>query len=331
MQQLSRRNVVKGIACAASLGVFVSARANAYPARPVKLVVPYAAGGALDLVARRVAQDLTTRLGQPFIVDNKPGANGQLGTANVARSPGDGYTLLLTADTGFSIPSMTSVVPYDTTKDFIPVSMVSELSLLLIARSTFAPSSVDEIIKFAKSAPGVPYGSLGVGSQSHLFMEQFARRGGIDLLNVPFGGNGPMTTALLGGQIALALQGVAGPLQHIRSGQVKGIAFASSARSPLLPDVPTFAESGMPGYAARAWHGIFAPKDTSPEIIQILTRAIWDGVSGASYTDGFLVPNGFDPRPSVAPDKFAAFVLNDQRRYESLMKQLNLNSTAQKS
>lgn len=322
---MHRRDVLKALALLPAALFAPALHAAVYPSRTVRVIVPYSAGGTIDMLARRLFRDVSAKLGQPFVIENRVGANGQIGTATVARAAPDGYTLLITGDTGFSIPSLVAKPPYDTLRDFTPVCMTDELSLLLVASNEFQPSSLAELKTHVLGGTTPAYGTVGVGSQPHLYMEQLSRSLGVKLLDVPFPGNAPMTTALISGEIQMALQGIAGALPYIQAGKLKAIAYGGAQRHALLPSVPTFAEQGVSGVEAKAWHGVFAPVGAPAGIVGLLTNTIWAIVSSKEYSEDFWVPNGFDPTPSIGPDKFAAFVANDRRRYEDILKELNFH------
>ncbi|MDP3138967.1 MAG: tripartite tricarboxylate transporter substrate binding protein [Burkholderiaceae bacterium] len=321
---ITRRQWVKGVACAPLALAGLRAGADTYPAKTVTVILPTAPGGNADLTGRRICQGLASRFGQSFVAENRPGASSRIGAGAAARAAPDGYTLVQW-DNGLLIPSITSVVPFDPVRDFTPLSMVAELSMLLVVNANFPASTLPELIAYVKSNPGkVNYASLGVGSQHHLVMAQFAKQAGLDMLDIPYAGVAPAITAMLGEQVSMMFSGMSSHLPHIRSGKFKAIAYAGSNRHPMIPNVPTFAEAGMPGFIARAWYGMFAPRQTPQPIVQTLSRAIWDLVNSKDYTETILLKNGFDGSFSVTPDAFAAHIADEEGKWRAALRQLNL-------
>lgn len=322
----ARRRLLLGAAAGAALasGSF-TARAATWPTRPVKVIVPFPPGGSLDTLSRAVSTELSNRLGQQFVVENRAGANGQIGTAAAARSAPDGYTVLMTTDGAFSIPSLTSDLPYEPLRDFVPLSMMCQLSFLLVSNNAFAPSNLKETIDYMRANPGkASYASPGIGSQHHLAMERFSRLAKVDILNVPYPGASQMVTGLMGDQVNLMIAGVANSLEMVRSNRLKAIAYAGPTRHPLLPATPTFSEAGLPGYEARAWMGAFVPRGTPSDVTSLLSRTIWSIVNEREFTERVLLALGFDPSPSVPPERFPDFVKEDRQSYEGLLREMKL-------
>jgi tripartite-type tricarboxylate transporter receptor subunit TctC len=262
-------------------------------------------------------------LGQPFVIENRPGASLTLGTQLVARAPADGYTLLLANDVPFSIlPALSYPTQFDPDRDFVPLSLLTQVSLALIAGSAFPANTLQEFIAYVKANPGkVTYGTGGVGSQHHVAMERLMARTGMDMLHVPYQGITPAFKGLLAGETQVMLAAIALPAQHLKSGRLKALAFTGPQRHPHLPNVPTIRESGFPDYVISAWFGMFAPAGTPAEVTRKLSSSIWEVASSNEFTETVLLPAGFDPHPSVAPDQFAAFIREDRRRWkESIAK-----------
>jgi len=251
--------------------------AQAYPARPITIVVPYPAGGSVDVVARILGEAMGPDLGTNFVVENKGGAAGSVGSAAVARAAPDGYTLVLgTQQTHATNPSLLKALPYDPVKDFSPVAGLAVIPHLLVTRKDLGVSSVKELIALANAKPdGLTYGSTGLGSASHLAMELFRKQAGIGkLVHVPFRGGSPMMQELLGGRVDLSIASIPTVIAQVDAGDLKALAVAREERIARLPDLPTTTEAGVPGVDADAWFALFAPASTSQDIIDRLYAAI---------------------------------------------------------
>lgn len=247
--------------------VFGPVHAQVYPTKPVRFIVPFAAGGGVDICARIVGQKMSQSLGQAVIVENRPGAGAIVGAEYVARSAPDGYTFLVTTNGHTILPSFFKL-PFDPINDFEPVSEIVSFPYVLVVNPSVLAKSLPELIALAKKKPGVlNYGSAGVGTGPQLAMESFKTEAGINVVHVPYKGNGPVTAAVLAGEIQMALDTMVGPLPSIRAGTLRALAITSADRSPLLPDVPTFSEAGTPGYIFEGWNGMFAPAKTPKAIV----------------------------------------------------------------
>src|SRR2546421_6896959 len=258
---------------AAVLSVRRDALAQSYPTKPIRLIVPYPAGGATDFFARLVFPKVGDALGQPVVVENRPGAGTAIGASEVARSAPDGYTLLLgDAGTYAFNPTLYKKVSYDPAKDFTPISLTGRFALILaVNTSTLSVSSVDEFVQAAKSRPGkIDYGAPGPGSPIHLAMELFKQRAGIEMTPIPYKGGADALNDLIGGRIGALFPDIATGLPQIRGGKIKAIAVATEKRIGALPDVPTIGESGYPGFEAWAWQGFVAPAGTPREVVTTL-------------------------------------------------------------
>ncbi len=240
-----------------------------FPAKPVRIVVGYAAGGATDIVGRIIAQKLTEAAGQSFFVENRPGASATIASEAVARATPDGYTLLIAATTSHSIlPSLMAKLPYDPQRDFAPVSMLATSPLMLAVHPSLPIRSVTEMIKLARARPGqLSFGAGGTGTPPHMAGELFKQMAGVDLLYVPYKGEAPAITDLIGGQISLIFSNVVAVLPQVQAGRLRGVAVTAVERLPLLPDYPTVAESGVPGFSVDSWFGLVAPAGTPKETI----------------------------------------------------------------
>ena len=252
-----------------------TAHAQAYPAKPVKLIVAFAPGTTSDIIGRMFADRLTQTMGQPFVVENRTGAGGTIGAESVAKAAPDGYTLLLSTA---ALPVSAHVYPslkYDTGKEFASVSVISHSPLLLAANLNFPPRDVQELIQYARANPGkVSFGSAGVGTSHHLTGEKFKLDTGIDLLHVPYKGSGPAHIDLLGGQIQLMFDNIVALMPHVKAGKVRPIAVSSAKRHPLLPEVPSIQEAGVRDFETVAWFGIVAPAATPREVVNRLNGEI---------------------------------------------------------
>jgi len=248
---------------------------NTYPSQPVKLVVPYAAGGPADLLARSVSERLAQRLGQPVVIENKGGSGGHLGAEQVARGPADGYTLVLATIAHNGAAKLYNNLRYDPAKDLQPVILVAESPSVLLVNQSVPVNSVKDLLSLAQNKPGqLSYGSAGIGSAMHMAAELFRYMTKIDYLHVPYRGGAPAMADLLGGQIQMLFESMGTAHPHIKTGKVRAIAVTGNQRDPSLPDVPTVAESGVPGYASVPWYTISAPSGVPAPIIQKLNTEL---------------------------------------------------------
>jgi tripartite-type tricarboxylate transporter receptor subunit TctC len=247
-----------------------------WPSKPLRIIVAFAAGGATDVFARRVALHLAERLGQPVLVENRLGANGTIGTESVARSPADGYTLLMGTIATHSIQqSLLATLPYDPVKDFLPIFQVDTQAYVVVVRPEFAANSLAELTAMAKQTPGkISYASAATGTAGHLFAELYRARAGIDVVAIQYKGSTPAMNDVLGGHVPFTFDVILTTMPHIRSGKLRPLAVTSARRSPLLPEVPTVAEQGFPGYDAVGWNGLFAPAKTPQAIVERLNREV---------------------------------------------------------
>jgi tripartite-type tricarboxylate transporter receptor subunit TctC len=289
-----------------------------FPARPVKVVVPFAPGGSVDQMARHIGGKLLPKWGQPLVVESKPGANSMVGTAFVAKAPADGYNILMAADPAFSIiPHLNKNMPYNPEKDFAPLSIMCQISFLIVAHSSFPANNFLDMVAYAKANPGkVSYSTPGIGSQHHVLFEVLAAQLGIDLLHVPYQGIAPSMAALLSGEVNLLMGALALPLPHLKTGRIKALAFAGTERHPLLPQVPTVQQAGGQAFEARSWFGAFAPAGTPRNIVQKLSNDIWEVTSSKDYAENYLIPNGYDPVNTITPAQFPKFLADDRAKWE---------------
>jgi len=294
--------------------------AQSYPVKPVKIVVPFPPGGSTDVMARNLGSELSKRLGQPFIVENKPGANGNIGSDSVAKAPPDGYTLLL-AGVGTNAINQTLYrnMPYDTTRDFAPVTLLATGPNVLVAHPDFPGKTVGDVIAIAKAEAGkLAHGSNGNGSSGHLAMEMLKQAAGIQMVHIPYKGGGPAMADLMGGQIPLLFTNQDAALANVRAGKIRAIAVASAERNPAFPDIPTVAESGLPGFAAVSWFGLVAPAKTPPDIIKRLHAETANVLNEPAFRIkleqvGFVVVGN-------TPEQFGAFMKSEVERWGQAVK-----------
>jgi tripartite-type tricarboxylate transporter receptor subunit TctC len=265
------------VAFACAIAASSALHAQDYPARAVQLVVPFSAGGAVDAVARLVAQKLTERLGKPVVVENRPGASGNIGAQAVARAPADGYTLLMAAITNYAInaPLQPAQVTYSLEKDLVPVGTVGNVPLVLVVNPSVPANNLQELIQLAKSKPGqLTFASSGNGSTEHLAGELFKKIAGIDMLHVPYKGGAPAVADVMGGQVSAMVATTPNVLPNVKANRLRALVIAMPSRNAQLPDVPTAAEAGLPGFEVASLYGILAPAGTPPPILNKLTTEL---------------------------------------------------------
>jgi tripartite-type tricarboxylate transporter receptor subunit TctC len=286
--------------------------AQSWPSKPVRIVVAYPPGGGIDVMARQVAERMTAAWGQPVVVENKPGANTILATDAVAKSPADGYTVLFTTDATFSInPHLYAKLPYDAQRDFIPVTMLVLLQQLLVAHPSAPYNTLDELIRAAKAKPGsINYASYGSGSQPHLSGEMLKYKAGIDLVHVPYKGISLAVPAVMAGEVQLTFAGIATSMPQLKAGRIKALAIGGPKRSPLLPQVPTFAELGFPEVETHAWFGFFLPAGSPKEAVDRIYRDTKKILDEPDFRQKQLVDKGYDVVGST-PAEFAAYIKTD--------------------
>jgi tripartite-type tricarboxylate transporter receptor subunit TctC len=304
---------------AAFLAVFaVSATAQSYPARPIRLVVPFAPGGGTDIGARILSEGLTQTLGQTMVIDNRPGAGSVLGCEIVAKSAPDGYTLLLGNISMAFNAALYKKLPFDTLRDFIPVSLVTDQPNILVAHPSLPAKSFKELLTLARSQPGkLTYGSAGLGAGTHLAMEMLMMSQKIDLVHVPYKGTGPALTALLGNQISVFFSTFASALPHVRAERLRAYAVTSAKRAPTLPEVPTVAESGVPGYEYSTWYGLLAPARTPRAITDKLNQTTVAVLNSPDYRQRLLA-QGMDPFPSTAAH-YSAYLKSETAKWTKVV------------
>ena len=317
-----RRTLLAALATAAIGAVPASAFAQAgYPTKPVTIVVPFAAGGTTDILARIIGQALTTELGQSVIVDNRAGAGGNIGGALAAKAPADGYTLFMgTVGTHAINGSLYKKMPFDPVKDFAPLTRVANVPNLLVANPAQPYKTVKELIAYAKANPGkVNFGSSGNGSSIHLSGELFKSLAKVDMVHVPYKGSAPAVTDLLGNQIGIMFDNMPSAIQHVRSGKLVPIAVTTAKRSPELPNVPTIAEAGVPGYEATSWFGMFAPAGTPAPVLTKLNTALVKVLNQAEVKK--KINDQGAETVSETPEQFAAFIKAESIKWGKVVKE----------
>jgi len=303
---------------ALALAAFEVAAADNYPAKPIKIVVPYTPGGGADILTRTLAAALTPKLGQQVIVENRPGGNTIIGSEYVANAQPDGYTLLL-VPASFAINPSFYKVPYDTVKGFSPVGLVALVPLMLVANPNVQINSVKNLIDLAKAKPGkLTFASYGSGSPAHLAGELFKSMVGVDMLHIPYKGSAPALADVVAGHVAIMFSSMSPAVPLVKSGRLKGIAVTTTKRVPAMKDLPTIAEAGVPGYEVQAWNGIVAPAGTSKEIVAKLNRAIVEIVATKEFSDR-ISAQGFEPESS-SPEEFAELIQRDILKWAKVIK-----------
>jgi tripartite-type tricarboxylate transporter receptor subunit TctC len=320
MQASRRRLALAGLALAAAAALPLAAQAQAYPNKPVTIVVPFAAGGTTDILARVVAQALNKELGQSVVVDNRAGAGGNIGAAYAAKAPADGYTLFMgTVGTHAINQSLYKKLAFDPIKDFAPLTRVAMVPNLLVANPGKPYKNVKELIAYAKSHPGqVNFGSSGSGSSIHLSGELFNSLAKVDMVHVPYKGSAPAVTDLIAGQIDIMFDNMPSAIQHVRSGRLRPLAVTTAKRSPELPEVPTIAEAGVPGYEATSWFGMFAPASTPAPVVAKLNAALVKVLADPEVKKK-LAEQGAEPY-GEKPEQFAEFIRKETAKWSKVVK-----------
>jgi tripartite-type tricarboxylate transporter receptor subunit TctC len=294
--------------------------AQDYPSRPIRIVVPFSPGGAVDGPMRVIAQEMSKRLGAGVIVENKPGAGATIGTDAVAKSPPDGYTLLLSSQTNAISATLYPKLPYDAVEDFAPISLIGREPGVVVVNPSLPVRTFQEFVAYVKERPGkIDYASSGNGSGQHLFTALLASMTGMKMNHVPYRGSGQATTDLLGGQVQMAIPGTAGMVGHIKAGKLRALAVTGARRSPQLPDVPTVMESGVPGYEAYVWMGLMAPKGTPPAIIDKLQREVVHALS-TDEVKTYMATAGIEIVGST-PSEFGAFFRVEKERWAKVIRE----------
>ncbi len=300
-----------------------SAWAQAYPARPVKIVVGYSAGGAVDTVARAIGQAMSASLGQPFVIENKPGAGTNIAVKSVIDAPPDGYTLMLAANALAANMALYKPMPFDAERDLVPVSLVGRVPVVIAANAASPIDSLAKLIAEAKAKPGaLAYATPGNGSTPHMAVEFFERAAGISLQHVPYRGGSQALTDVIGGQVPLVAVNALEVQPHAKSGKLKVLAALSPNRTPVFPDVPTTAESGYPGFEASVWYGMVAPAATPKPVVAQLHAAVQKALQTREVRDRMTAVGG-EVLPGTA-EQFGALIRSERQRYDKLVREANI-------
>ena len=316
-----RSTVVVVMGCV--LGLSAWAQPAAYPSKPVKVVVGYAAGGAVDVVARTIGQSLQTSLGQPFVVENKPGAGTNIAVKSVIAAEPDGHTLMMAANALAANMSLYKPQPFDAEKDLVAISLIGRVPVVIAANPSVPYANIKQLIEAAKGKPNsIAYGSPGNGSTPHMAIELFARAAGIDLQHIPYRGGSPAITDTIGGQVPLVAINALEALPHARSGKLKVLAVLSPNRSANFPDAPTIAESGYPGFEASVWYGLVAPAATPKPIVSKLHAEVQKALQTKEVKDRMNAVGG-EVVPGSA-EMFANLIRSERVRYDKLVREANI-------
>ncbi|SEA40162.1 tripartite tricarboxylate transporter substrate binding protein [Variovorax sp. YR216] len=319
---MRRKHFIRAALGALALAATAGAFAQAYPSKPIKMVIPFPPGGTLDFVGRLLAQKLSDQMGQPFVVENRAGGNGVIGGDVVAKAPADGYTLLFNASTFTTAPMTMKSVPYNVNRDFAPVALVAKAPLSVAINKKLPITDIKSLIAYAKEHPGKMTFAVGsVGSAGHLSTELLKRAGNIDYLIVPYKGTAPAFQDLIGGQIDGFIDPILGSLQYHKSGMLRVVAVTSAQRASSLPDVPTVAET-IPGFEFYSWYGLWAPAKTSPEIVQRLNAEVNKALAGDMKDK--LREQGLLLAPGSA-EEFAKFQGGDMARSQKIVTEGNIH------
>ena len=299
--------------------------ADAYPSKPIRMLVGFPPGGAVDVVARTLGQALSTEVGQPVVIENKPGASTNIAVRTLIDSAPDGYVLMLTANSLASNMALFNPPPFDAEKDVAPVALVGRVPVVIAAGSQAPYKTLADLVSAAKAKPGtINYASPGNGSTPHLAVELFAHAAGIKLSHIPYKGGAPAITDVLGGQLPLVAVNALEVVPHVKAGKMRVLASMSAKRSAMLPEAPTIAESGYPGFEASVWYGVIAPAKTPPDVIAKLTAAVKKALASGEVQSKLTAVGG-----EVAygtPQELAALIHSERVRYENVVRQANIKA-----
>lgn len=323
----TRRGILRAIALAGAVTFTgfsalapAPAAAQNFPTKPISIIVPFSAGGTTDILARILSQHLSNTFGESVVVENRDGAGGNIGTQTAARAKADGYTLLMgTVGTHAINPALYSKLNFDHVKDFQPLTRVAMVPNLLVVNPERPYRTVQEIIDYAKAHPGeIAFASSGNGSSIHLSGELFKLMTGVDMLHVPYRGSAPAVTDLLGGQVDIMFDNMPSAIQHVRNGTLVPIAVTPAERSSELPDIPTIAEAGVPGYEATSWFGLFAPAGTPEDVVKVLHEAIVNALKDPDVIEKFTAQGAVIH--SETPEEFAKFIAAETEKWADVVK-----------
>jgi len=312
--------VMKVLAIALAAGAPLAAGAQTWPAKPVRMLVPFPPGGGVDFAARIVGKHLSERLGHQVVVENRPGANGIIALEALKGAAPDGYTIAAASNGPLVInPAMYLRLPYDPLRDFVAIGSLVSFPLLLVVHPSVPANSVNELIALARAKPGaLTFSSPGVGNGSHLAVELFAAMADVQLVHVPYKGTAPAATALLAGEVALTFSSIPTVLPHVRVGKLRALGVGNATRVPSLPEFPTIAESGVPGYEAFSWAGVIAPAGTPRDVVVRLNREIVQVLRQKDVADQ-LANEGTIPTPDT-PEEFAAYIKSELEKWGAIVR-----------
>ena len=316
-RRLALAGLLAGLACP------LLAPAQTYPARPVKIIVGYSAGGAVDAVARTVGQALASSLGQPFVVENKPGAGTNIAVKATIDAAPDGYTMMMAANALAANMALYQPAPFDAERDLVPVSLIGRVPVVIAANASAPYANIAQLIAAAKARPGsISFASPGNGSTPHMAVEFFKRAAGISLLHIPYRGGSQALTDVIGGQLPLAAMNALEVLPHVRSGKLKVLAVLSPNRTAIYPDTPTIAESGYPGFEASVWYGLVAPAATPKAIVAKLHAEVQKALQTREVRERMTAVGGEVITGSA--EQFGALIHSERQRYEKLVREANI-------
>ncbi|MFO1415267.1 MAG: tripartite tricarboxylate transporter substrate binding protein [Burkholderiales bacterium] len=313
------RAVIRWFVAGVLAAVAAGAAAQAFPAKPIRMLVAYAAGGGTDILARVIAQGMSDDLGQPVMVENKPGAGSQLATDILAKASPDGYTIMMATIAHSINPGLYPKLPYDSLNDFAPVSLVASVPLIILVSPTVPANNVKELVALAKANPGKLNNAMATGSMPHLAGEMFKKMAGIEVVPVAFKGNSPAYPDLMAGRVQFMFDALSAGLPQVQAGKLKGIAVTSAQRSQAAPDIPTVAESGLPGFEADAWYGVLAPAKTPAAVVDRLNAAIRKAVAAPAIRDK-LVSLGYTIKVD-SPAEFTAYIRSETDKWTKVVKE----------
>lgn len=316
----SRRNLLAAAAALIVVSTATAGLAQSYPSKPVRVVVPYPPGGSTDIVARVIGEQLSQSMGQRFVVDNRPGAGGNIGMQLAAGAEPDGYTVVVGTTAHAINMTLFKDLPYDTVKDFEPIALLTEIPLILVVNPAVEAQSVADLIALAKERPGtLNVASSGNGQSTHLAAEMFNAMAGIKLTHVPYKGSAPAITDVMAGHVQLMFDTVMSALPHVQAGKLRALAVSSAERAPVAPDVPTIAEAALPGYEAIAWNGLFAPAGTPRAIIDQLNAEVVRALQSEKVKEQ-LASLGATAQPTT-PSDFSTYVRDEVAKWAKVVKE----------
>ena len=319
----ARRFALLALMATFSCAITGGAMSQPYPSKPVHVIVPFAPGGPSDTIARLVSQKLSAATGQTFVPENRAGAGGMIGADIVAKALPDGYTVLLTALPFTITPSLYKKVPYDATRDFIPVTLIASGPMMLVVHPSVPANNLRELIALAKAQPGkLNYGSAGSGSSAHIATEYFAMLAGVKMTHVPYKGGGPAMSDLLGGQLSLLIEAMPLVLPHVKAGRIKAIAISGTKRAAAAPDSPTFEEQGLRGYDMATWQGMWLPAGTPKEVVARLHGEVVKAIAAPDMKER-LAELGVEP-VGDSPEHFAAFVQAEIEKWAKVVRETGM-------